>query len=84
MNIFFLDQIVETTENKLLTWGQIKKIRGVQAKGKRPKWFKRLENQALENEDQRTCTKEYRHNLIKGLEIKVSLGKISQDLRRKE
>ena len=51
MNIFFLDQIVETTENKLLTWGQIKRIREVQTKGKRPKWFKKLENQILENED---------------------------------
>ncbi|CAG8697156.1 17435_t:CDS:2, partial [Gigaspora rosea] len=50
LNLWFIEQLITRQDNTMLTWQQIKRIRGLETKGKTPIWFKKLEETILEDQ----------------------------------
>ena len=59
MNIFVLEQLIAKNVNILLTWQQIKIIRGCKGRGRKPNWYKDLEMKVLEDSSSRILKAEY-------------------------
>ncbi|CAG8731009.1 19373_t:CDS:2, partial [Gigaspora rosea] len=50
LNLWFIEQLITRQDNTMLTWQQIKRIHGLETKGKTPIWFKKLEETILEDQ----------------------------------
>ncbi|CAG8731458.1 23693_t:CDS:2, partial [Gigaspora rosea] len=50
LNLWFVEQLITRQDNTMLTWQQIKRIRGLEIKGKTPIWYRKLEETILEDE----------------------------------
>ena len=53
MNLFILEQLIDSSGSSLLTWQQLKYIRGEKRKGHIPSWFMKLEEKTLKRKDSR-------------------------------
>ncbi|CAG8724379.1 24246_t:CDS:1, partial [Gigaspora rosea] len=51
LNLWFVEQLITKQNNTMLTWQQIKRIRGLETKEKTPIWFKKLEETILEDQN---------------------------------
>ena len=51
LNLFILEQVLDSSGRFLLTWQQIKHIRASQRKGRTPSWFTKLEKKVLKEEN---------------------------------
>ena len=59
MNIFTLEQLITNEGNTLLTWQQVKYIRGLKSRGRKPNWYKSIEEKVLENSSSRKVKEKY-------------------------
>ncbi|CAG8586913.1 11849_t:CDS:2 [Cetraspora pellucida] len=53
MNLFVLEQLIDSSESLLLIWQQLKHIRGEKRKERTPSWFIKLEEKTLKKKDTR-------------------------------
>ena len=84
MNIFVVEQLITRGGNSMLTWQQVRAIRGLKGRGRKPNWFKSIEEKVLECISTRKLKAIHQvtapnQNSILSKEIKVS-----RDKRRKE
>src|SRR5438132_7469877 len=84
MNIFMLEQLIMKEGNIFLTWQQVKMIRGSKRKGRKPNWFKTLEDKVIEQSTTRKIKEEYQITAPNRSAITCKKEKISQDRRKKE
>ena len=84
MNLFILEQVLDSSGRFLLTWQQIKHIRAYQRKGRIPSWFTKLEKKVLKEENQREVQDLYQTNHRNWKAIKITPKRITQDRRKKE
>ncbi|CAG8653968.1 2520_t:CDS:2 [Gigaspora rosea] len=59
LNLWFVEQLIMRQDNTMLTWQQIKRICGLETKGKTPIWFKKLEKTILEDQISRRIKGSY-------------------------
>src|SRR5215471_11236392 len=59
----YLDQLVNSSGTKLLTWSSLKILLEFKISRKKPKWYKKLKNIVLKNENTSTTMKEQYHTL---------------------
>jgi hypothetical protein len=84
MNLFILEQLIDSSENSLLTWQQLKYIRGEKRKGRTPSWFIKLEEKTLKEKNSRELQDIYKIEQPNRSASKVQLRKISKGKRKKE
>ena len=53
MNLFILEQLIDSTGSYLLTWYQLKYIRGEKTKGHTPSQFRKLKERVLKESSSR-------------------------------
>ena len=59
MSIFVLEQLITKEGDILLTWQQVRIIRGSKGRGRKPNWFKSIESKVIEQSITRKVKKEY-------------------------
>ena len=86
LNLFVVEQLLNMQGDKMLTWKQVKKLRGVCCKGKKASWFSKLEKTILYNADtnDRAVKTAFKKEGANPLCIRAELSLISEDRRRKE
>ena len=84
MNLFTLEQLINNTGSLLLTWQQIKYIRGKKRKGRIPSWFTKLEKKTLKEKSSRELLDIYKTERPNRNTSKVQLKEVSEDKRRKK
>ncbi|CAG8854514.1 18852_t:CDS:1, partial [Gigaspora margarita] len=60
LEIFYLDQLLNNNNSELITWQQLKKARSESAKGKKARWFAKIERQMLVNNTSRLVKDKFR------------------------
>jgi hypothetical protein len=84
MNIFVLNQIITREGDALLTWQQIKAIRNHGSRGRKPNWFKYIEEKVLANSFSRKIRESYQVNSPNRNMIMCNKQKVSSDKWKKE
>ena len=86
LNLFIIEQLLNMQGDKMLTWKQVKKLRGVCCKGKKASWFSKLEKTILHDTDasDRAIKTAFQKEGANPLYIRAELSPISEDRRRKE
>ena len=84
MNIFTLEQLITNEGNTLLTWQQVKYIRGLKSRGRKPNWYKSIEEKVLENSSSRKVKEKYQVEASNRVAIRCKDIKVSADKRKKE
>ena len=82
LNVFFLEQLLDIESERMLTWKQVKQIRGISAKGRAPEWYRSLESSPLEDPLSRKLKAPQKK--VNFLHMKANLETISNDRRRQE
>ena len=83
-HLYVCEQLVNRNGRALLTWPQIQKLRGLSGCGKKPAWFKRVEEVMIENKESRAVKSEFVVEGINSLILKPDLLAISEDRRKQE
>jgi len=84
LNIFMLEQLISREGNILLTWQQVRDIRGLKSKGRKPNWFKIIEEKVLCNNNARKIKEVYRVIAPNQNALIYTKQRISPDKRKKE
>src|SRR5205085_12023996 len=84
LNIFILEQLISREGNILLTWQQVRDIRGLQSKDRKPNWFKIIEEKVLLNNNVRKIKEMYRVIAPNQNALIYTKQRISLDKRKKE
>src|SRR6266487_4471406 len=84
MNIFTLIQLITNEGNTLLIWQQVKYIRGLKSRGRKPNWYKSIEEKVLENSSSRKIKEKYQVEASNRVAIRCKDIKVSADKRKKE
>ena len=84
MNIFTLEQLITNEGNTLLTWQQVKYIRGLKSRERKPNWYKSIEEKVLENSSSRKVKEKYQVEASNRVAIRCKDIKVSADKRKKE
>ena len=84
LNIFTTDQLIEEEGNRLLSWKQVRWLRGYKGKGRKPNWFKTIEGEMLANHNSREVLDKFKILDTNREALKASRQKISKDKRKKE
>ena len=85
LNLWYLEQIITRQDNIMLSWQQIKRVRGIETKGKTPQWFQKLEQTVLENKITRSIKEVFKQvDKINETQIKSKKRKLSHKRSKKE
>jgi ribonuclease HI len=84
MNIFVFEQLVSRKGDTMLTWQQVRAIRGYKGRGRKPNWYKRIEELALVDNNSRKLKESCRLVGPNLSAIYYSSIRASTDKRRKE
>jgi hypothetical protein len=58
--LIYLNQLIDTKGERLITWQQLKSYQGLSSKGKKAEWFKAIELAVLIRPESREIRKQYR------------------------
>ena len=58
--LIYLNRLLDTREEKLITWQQLKNYRGQSSKGKKAEWFKAIEAKVLSSSESREVQRQFR------------------------
>ncbi|CAG8705370.1 13303_t:CDS:2 [Gigaspora margarita] len=76
LKLFFREQLLNRKGNSLLTWGQIRQIRGKKGSGKKLAWFEEVELKMLYNTINREVREEFKTEGINQFAIILALKEI--------
>ena len=82
LNIWHINQLLNSGREYMITWRQFKVLRGKRHVGKKARWFSVLENEVIENMHTRRIKEEFKGE--KGFLIEQKRHEITIDKRRKE
>ena len=82
--LIYLNQLIDTKGDNLITWRQLKSLQGLSCKGKKAKWFSEIEKKMLRTQASRELHDHYKTNSYNTLAFKVTWTKMSEDRRKKE
>ena len=82
LNIWHINQLLNSEREYMITWRQLKVLRGKRYVGKKARWFSVFENEVIENMHTRRIKEEFKGE--KGFLIEQKGHKITIDKRRKE
>ena len=77
MNLFVLEQLIDSSGKFMLTWQQTKYIRSLKKKGRTPSWYLKLEQKVLKEGRSREVKDAYRIKKINEKVIKIRPKRIS-------
>ena len=83
-NIFMLEQLLDNSGTKMITWKQMKMCRGTKTKGKKAKWFQKLEEEVIEYKRTRQIKRKYQREGRNNMSLRATLTEIKSDQRFKE
>ena len=84
INLFVLEQLIDSSGKFMLTWQQTKYIRSLKKKGRTPSWYLKLEQKVLKEGRSREVKDAYRIKKINEKARKIRPKRIAQDRRKKE
>ncbi|CAG8844846.1 8435_t:CDS:1, partial [Gigaspora margarita] len=84
LGLFFLNQVISEEGTKLMTWKQIKFIRGKSCKGKAAIWFSLIEKQYLTNPSNREISEGLSTHNSNNMSIMPNKADIKEDNRIKD
>ena len=84
MNLFILEQLIDSSGSSLLIWQQLKYTRREKRKGRIPSWFTKLEEKTLKRKDSRELQDIYKVERPNRSASKLRPKEISEDKRKKE
>ena len=84
MNLFILEQLIDSSGSSLLTWQQLKYIRRKKRKGHTLSQFTKLEEKTLKRKDSREVQDIYKVERPNRSASKIQPKEIFEDKRRKE
>jgi hypothetical protein len=82
--LIYLNQLIDTKGERLITWQQLKSYQGLSSKGKKAEWFKVIELAVLIRPESREIRKQYRTIRQNTQAMQIRWECISEDKRRKE
>src|SRR6185436_4552926 len=82
--LMYLNQLLDTRGEKLITWQQLKSFQGQSSKGKKAEWFKAIEAKVLSSSASREVQKHFRTGGQNTQAMQVKWEHMSEDRRRKE
>ncbi|CAG8743603.1 14208_t:CDS:2, partial [Gigaspora margarita] len=83
LKIFYLDQLLNSKNNELITWQQLKKAKTGSAKGKKAKWFVEVERQTLQNSSSRLVKDKFQLDSKNQQTVHSPLFKLNKNKRSK-
>ncbi|CAG8753129.1 33581_t:CDS:2, partial [Gigaspora margarita] len=84
LEIFYLDQLLNNNNSKLITWQQLKKAWSKSAKEKKARWFAEIEKQTLLNNASRLVKNKFRLDKKIQQTVHLPLFKHKKDKRNKD
>jgi hypothetical protein len=82
--IIYLNQLIDTKGERLITWQQLKSYQGLSSKGKKAEWFKAIELEVLIRPENREIKRQYRTIGQNTQAMQMRWECISEDKRKKE
>ena len=82
LNIWHLNQLLDQKKSKMLSWRQLKVMRGERHSGKKAKWFALLEKEVIASIRTREVKEEYKDKV--GIQTEYKSQLVSRDRRKKE
>ena len=83
--LFFINQIIGINGNQLLTWSQIRSLKQIRSRGRKPKWFKVIEELMIIKDDlDRNIKLDYRIENYNEETIMCKLKRPTDDKRKHE
>ena len=61
-NLVYTNQLFSKSGNKMISWQQLKLLRGESSKGRKAKWFTKIEEKLLEDKERRLLKADWRTN----------------------
>jgi hypothetical protein len=83
-NLVYTNQLFSKSGNKMISWQQLKLLRGESSKGRKAKWFTKIEEKLLEDKERRLLKADWRTNEPNSLALEVLPKPLSCDKRKKE
>jgi hypothetical protein len=70
--LVYLNQLLDTKGERLVTWQQLKNYQGLSSKGKKASWFKVIEQKVLNKAESREVKEHFRTNRynIQAMQVK--------------
>ena len=84
LNIVSINQLINKAGDKMISWQQLKMLRGESGKGRPARWFKKAEEIILENKSDRSIKAEFVLTQGNKEALQALLDSCSGDNRRKE
>ena len=69
--LIYLNQLIDTKGDNLITWRQLKSFQGLSCKGKKAKWFSKVERKLLIMQRTREVHEHYKINGYNVLAFKI-------------
>jgi ribosomal protein S13 len=82
--LIYLNQLLDTRGEKLITWQQLKNYQDQSSKGKKAEWFKAIESKVLNSSESRVVQSCFKTDEQNTQAMQVKWEQISEDKRRKE
>jgi ribonuclease HI len=85
LDLLYLEQLLNTKGTYMITWAQLKKIKGLSSKGRKALWFQSIEELLIDNKRERTLKEEliFKGNVNRAV-LKPKLKEISEKRSKKE
>ncbi|CAG8775584.1 1717_t:CDS:2 [Gigaspora margarita] len=84
LNLFYLDQLIDSNNQSLFSWPEIKIRSGGMTRGRKPKWFSLLKKKIIEKAEERTIKSKWISGQLNQSVSSILLSKITNDKRKKE
>ncbi|CAG8795998.1 24522_t:CDS:2 [Gigaspora margarita] len=84
LNLFYLNQLIDSNNQCLLSWPEIKFRSGGMTRGRKPKWFNLLEEKVIEKAEERTIKLEWISRQPNQFASSILLLEITNNKRKKE
>jgi hypothetical protein len=82
--LIYLNQLLDTKGERLITWQQFKTYQNQSSKGKKAEWFKAIETKVLNRTESREVKEQFKTDRCNTQAMKIKWGTLSKDRRKKE
>ena len=77
--LLYVNQLIDMKGNNLITWRQLKSLQALSCKGKKAKWFSKIEEKMLKTQACREIQEQYKIRRYNTQALKIKQTKITED-----
>jgi ribonuclease HI len=84
LKLIYIEQLINKSDNQMISWRQLKLLRGLSCKGKQAEWFSKIEEKLIENKQNRRVERKWQTQKPNVHALEIQLEPCSEDRRKKE